>query len=321
MSDAAPASRAPGAEEFEPGADPKQWIEQHAGPYRERPVAVLREILQNASDILGKLTGEPRIIEVAILSPPQLGGSGMYHLAVRDSGRGMTEEQFYKEIGILGVSTKKGDISAIGEFGVGFYSTHAICTEVTIISRTQNPSTTTAWTYVQESKKFVRPHADVLKTLLESDFERHPLSSRQRQTGTSVYLALDLTNYPRCEDWLQGGTLAKEIRRDCILLPARVFIADYSTDRTGATILDFHRRDLRDVSLSLEHAPWESDGLDKRGAIEEWYRSRLPYTQSKDYPKETFVFSKAVGGGKVEGFLYLFEGHGDLECVLEANAS
>src|SRR5258708_646144 len=309
--------RKSGQDEFEPGADPRQWIEQHAGPYREQPIAVLRELLQNASDALAKWPGDLRFVEIGILSRvPQLEKES-YHLVIRDSGSGMTEEQFRHEIGILGVSGKRGDASTIGEFGVGFYSTHAICVEVAVVSKSAANGEVTAWKYIPESKRFYRIQGPHLEKLLTSDFERHRVQTRRRDNGTSVYLNLDVKNYPQCDDWLQASYLAKEIKRDCILLPTKLFLADYVTDLNGAPIIDFQQRDIRDMSLSIEGVPWEVDGVERKGLTEEWFRSRLPYTAVSEHPKEDYSFHQAIQDGAISGFLYIFEGHGDLELFLK----
>ena len=89
---------------FRPDANPDQWIDQHAAPYRERPTGVLP--LQNASDavVMGE-TGSD-LVEIAILDRSPVLNESSYHLAVRDSGLGMDENEFRTQIGILGVSFK-----------------------------------------------------------------------------------------------------------------------------------------------------------------------------------------------------------------------
>ncbi len=132
-----------------------------------------------------------------------------------------------------------------------------------------------------------------------------------------MYLNLDVKNYPQCDDWLQASYLAKEIKRDCILLPTKLFLADYVTDLNGAPIIDFQQRDIRDMSLSIEGVPWEVDGVERKGLTEEWFRSRLPYTAVSEHPKEDYSFHQAIQDGAISGFLYIFEGHGDLELFLK----
>ena len=56
---------------FKIGADPDQWVEQHAGPYRERPSAVIRELIQNAHDSVQKSSSDLMFAELAILDQEQ----------------------------------------------------------------------------------------------------------------------------------------------------------------------------------------------------------------------------------------------------------
>lgn len=288
---------------FKPGADPDAWIDQHAAAYQERPEAVLRELLQNAVDSLHDIDLLARFIEVAILSQEVHPEPGQYHIVVRDAGIGMAEDILKSALGILG-STTKFDKRFIGEFGVGFYSTHAICFEVVVVSKAAD-SSLTAWEYIPKEKTFYRLADDKLDGLLQQDFENHPRPARVRSQGTSVYLRLDVQRFPQCQSWLKPADLAVQLRRDGRLLPSRLYVADYSDNPNGNKIYDFRNRDLSEGSLSLVAAPWKVKGADLDELLPRLFEQLLPYTEPADFPHDWFSFHVPVEDGFVSGLLYL----------------
>jgi hypothetical protein len=143
------------SDSFRPDADPDEWIEQLSGPYRERPWAVVRELFQNASDAISTTSNaDIKMIEFAVIGKNTKSQEGNYHLVIRDSGHGLDDISFCKYVGILGVGSKKGDPTSIGQFGVGFYSTQAICIEVSLVSRKKDQSNYIGWKYIPSLKKF-----------------------------------------------------------------------------------------------------------------------------------------------------------------------
>ncbi len=322
MADPPTASEAPradtveavGSSAFRPGADPDAWIDLHAAAYQERPDAVLRELLQNAVDALKAVDVDARFIEVAVLAADAPLDSSGYHLVVRDAGLGMDEATLKKALGILGHSTKVGG-DFIGQFGVGFYSTHAVCTEVAVLSRAAGDELT-AWRYVPADKTFYALSADASDALLARDFENHPRASRRRRHGTSVYLRLDLERFgPHCGRWLKATDLATSLRRDCGLLASQLYVADYRDKPDGVAILDYHGRDLAERSLSLR-PPWSAAAGELDEILPQLFEQRLPYHKADDYPKDWHPFSIVIDDGRVSGFLYLVDpnavGHIDL---------
>lgn len=297
---------------FRPGADPDEWIEQLASPYRERPWAVIRELFQNASDtVLEAERDSARFVELALLSKDTKPAPGTHHLVVRDSGAGMDDATFCKRVGILGLSSKKADRGSIGQFGVGFYSTHAICTEVTVVTKTHEMDQFTVWKYVPQRKSFFRVQDHEIKALLATDFADHPLESRRRQTGTSVFISIDIEHFPQCEDWLTPENLVRDVQRDFFILPVPVFVADYSDGSRAKAVLNMHGVDVSGQQLNVCPAPWEIATEQNRPSALAVLQSQLPYTKPEDLPKEWALFHRPLGRGSVSGIFYLVEGGSD----------
>ncbi len=297
---------------FKPGADPDEWIEQLAGPYRERPWAVIRELFQNASDTLqGMQRDKACFIEFALLNTEVKLEQDRYHFVIRDSGEGMDDETFCKRVGILGLSSKKGDKETIGQFGVGFYSTHAICLEATVISKTSEQEKFTAWKYIPTLKKFSRLKENELNELIKTDFDQHPMESRRRHCGTSVYINVNFQRLPQCEDWLIVENLVRDVQRDFFILSVPIYVADYTSGISAEPVLNMHGTDLSSVPLNICPAPWDIAEDQNKSAVLDVLQAQLPYTKPEHLPKEWFVFHKKLGKGSVSGVFYLVDGGSD----------
>ncbi|HEX6240853.1 MAG TPA: molecular chaperone HtpG [Polyangiales bacterium] len=156
------------------------------------PEVFLRELLSNASDALDKerflaITqpsegGEPLRIRIV---PDETAGT----LTIDDNGVGMDEAELIKNLGTIAHSGSKEflkqlkerkDMSLIGQFGVGFYSSYLVADRVTVVSRQRGASQAYRW----ESDG-------------KSGFSTEPAERAERGTAVTLHLKEDQREFLR----------------------------------------------------------------------------------------------------------------------------
>ena len=122
----------------------------------------LRELVSNASDALDKLrfrglTEAGLVPEGATLGIRLEPDATQKTLTIADNGVGMTKEELQKNLGTIAKSgtreflakleaAQKSDVSQIGQFGVGFYSSFLVADRVEVVSRAAGTNDAWKWT-------------------------------------------------------------------------------------------------------------------------------------------------------------------------------
>jgi len=222
---AAPYSPPEGSTSFEYEAEVHKMLDIVVNSLYTNKDVFLRELISNASDALDKirflavtkpeLLGDVKNLEVKIEYDPDA-----RTLSIRDTGIGMSKDDLVKNLGtvarsgttnfIKALGDGAADVSMIGMFGVGFYSTFLVADRVTVASKSNDDDTQHIWESLngeasfhvgpdprgntlgrgteitlhlkEDADEYLSPYK--LKELIRhySEFVTHPVSLRQIKT-------------------------------------------------------------------------------------------------------------------------------------------
>ncbi len=143
--------------------------------YREKEI-FLRELISNASDACDKLRYAALTKPELLADDPDLKvmielNQGKRTLVVTDNGIGMNRAELIENLGTIARSGteafvkslaegKAGDVSLIGQFGVGFYSVFMVADKVEVITRKAGESESWRWESAGRGKFTIVPEPE-----------------------------------------------------------------------------------------------------------------------------------------------------------------
>ena len=292
-------------------AESKKLLDMMINSIYTNPEIFLRELISNASDAIDKLyyrslTDKSIKIEKEAFEIRIIPNKEERTIIIKDNGCGMTKEELEDNLGTIAKSgselfkennEKNKDISIIGQFGVGFYSSFMVANKVIVDSKSIDSEESYTWTSTGVDGY----------TIEKSDKE---------EIGTTITLYLkDSSDILDTNEYLEEYKLISIIKKysDYIRYPIKMNIneeKDVIEDKIINSMIpiwkkkqnqvkeseynDFYTDKFYDYENPLKVIRTEVEGLTSYQALL-FIPSHAPYNYyTKEYEKGLQLYSKGV---------------------------
>jgi len=292
-------------------AESKKLLDMMINSIYTNPEIFLRELISNASDAIDKLyyrslTDKSVKVNKDNLEIWIIPNKEEKTITIKDNGCGMTKEELEENLGTIAKSgselfkennEKTKDISIIGQFGVGFYSSFMVANKVTVDSKS-----------IDSDESFIWSSTGVDGYTIES--------SNKDETGTTITLYLkDSSDNLDTNELLEEYKLTEIIKKysDYIRYPIKMNVEaekDTIEEKTINSMIpiwkkkqnqveeseynDFYTDKFYDYEKPLKIIRTEVEGLTSYQALL-FIPSHAPYNYyTKEYEKGLQLYSKGV---------------------------
>ena len=279
----------------------------------------LRELISNASDAIDKLyfksltdtsmgiNKDELAIELAVDKDART-------LTVSDNGIGMTEQELEDNLGTIANSGSfkfkndnqlGDDVDIIGQFGVGFYSTFMVASEVTVITKAYGSDKAYKWHSngvdgytVEETDKDSVGTTIILKLKENTEDEKYDKYLEQYQLQSLVKKYSDYIRFPIRMDvehtnYDDEGNEHKETTHDTLNSMTPIWKKSKS-ELTDDDYNSFYTDKFMDYTPPILHIHSKNEGTATYDALL-YIPGRAPFDYySKDYEKGLQLYSSGV---------------------------
>ena len=291
-------------------AESKKLLDMMINSIYTNPEIFLRELISNASDAIDKLYYRSLTDKKVKVDKDKLEiwikpDKENKTITITDNGCGMTKEELEENLGTIAKSgselfkennDKIKDISIIGQFGVGFYSSFMVASEVTVDSKSIDSDESYLWT--------------------STGIDGYTIEkSNKEEIGTTITLYLkDSTDNLDTNEFLEEHKLISIIKKysDYIRYPIKMMVDEEGTpkEKTINSMIplwkkkknqvndseyeDFYSDKFYDYEKPLKVIHTEVEGLTSYQALL-FIPSHAPYNYyTKEYEKGLQLYSKGV---------------------------